>query len=73
MKFLAEFAENGSIYDYIHKEYKRSSLPQRLLWAKEVVEGTYYSGGCQIIAVDSEWLVTCSLRMQYVRVGLQQW
>ena len=35
----AEFAENGSVYDYIHVEHKDPSLDQRMLWAKEVVEG----------------------------------
>jgi len=49
LNFLAEFAENGSIYDYIHKEHKQPSLVQRLKWANEVVEGTsvgdsYYCG-----------------------------
>jgi len=39
LNFLSEFAENGSIYDYIHQEHKQPSLTQRLLWAKEVAEG----------------------------------
>ena len=37
--FHTEFAENGSVYDYIHVEHKDPSLVLRMLWAKEVVEG----------------------------------
>ena len=36
-----EFAENGSIYDYIHKEHKEPTLEQSVLWAKEVTEGKF--------------------------------
>ena len=38
--FLTEFAEFGSIYDYIHKEHKQPPLSQMLLWAAQVAEGT---------------------------------
>ena len=37
---LAEFAENGSVYDYIHVQRKHPSMEQRLLWLKQVAEGT---------------------------------
>ena len=36
-----EFAENGSIYDYIHEEHKKPPLSQILLWAAQVAEGMY--------------------------------
>jgi len=39
LNFSPEFAENGSIFDYIHVEHKQSSLAQRLLWLKQVAEG----------------------------------
>jgi len=35
-----EFAEKGSIFDYIHVNHNQSSLAQRLLWLKQVAEGT---------------------------------
>jgi len=34
-----EFAENGSISDYIHVEHKQPSPKQRLLWLKQMAEG----------------------------------
>jgi len=35
-----EFAENGSIYDYIHMKCKKPSLAQEgLPWLKQVAEG----------------------------------
>jgi len=37
---LAEFAENGSVYDYIHVQRKNPSMEQRLQWLKQVAEGT---------------------------------
>jgi len=37
-----EFAENGSIYDYIHVKKEHPSLEQGLLWAEQVAEGTWY-------------------------------
>ena len=40
LNFFTEFAENGSIFDYIHKKHKQPSLTQSLQWAKEVAEGT---------------------------------
>ena len=39
--YFTEFAENGSIYDYIHKEHKKPPLSQILLWATQVAEGMY--------------------------------
>ena len=36
---FTEFADNGSIYDYIHKEHKQPPLSQGLLWAVQVAEG----------------------------------
>ena len=39
--YFTEFAENGSIYDYIHKEHKKPPLSQILLWAVQVAEGMY--------------------------------
>ena len=37
-----EFAENGSIYDYIHVKKKQSSLKKEgLSWLKQVAEGTF--------------------------------
>jgi len=38
--FLTEFAEFGSIYDYIHKEQQQPPLSQMLLWAAQVAEST---------------------------------
>jgi len=37
--FFAEFAENGSVFDYIFKECKQPSPSQILLWATQVAEG----------------------------------
>ena len=37
--FFPEFAENGSVFDYIHVNHKQSSLAQRLLWLKQMAEG----------------------------------
>jgi len=42
LNFFTEFAENGSIFDYIHKKQKQPSLMQSLQWAKEVAEGTIW-------------------------------
>lgn len=42
LNFFTEFAENGSIFDYIHKKHKQPSLTQSLQWAKEVAEGTIW-------------------------------
>ena len=39
--YFTEFAENGSIYDYIHKEHKKPPLSQMILWAVQVAEGMY--------------------------------
>ena len=39
VNFFAEFAENGSIYDYIFKEHKQPPPSQILLWATQVAEG----------------------------------
>ena len=39
--YFTEFAENGSIYNYIHKEHKKPPLSQILLWAVQVAEGVY--------------------------------
>jgi len=37
-----EFAENGSIYDYIHVKEKQTSLRKEgLSWLKQVAEGTF--------------------------------
>ena len=38
-EFFTEYAENGSIFDYIHKKHKQPSLTQSLQWAKEVAAG----------------------------------
>ena len=38
-EIFTEYAENGSIFDYIHKKHKQPSLTQSLQWAKEVVAG----------------------------------
>ena len=37
--YFTEFAENGSIYNYIHKDHKKPPLSQILLWAVQVAEG----------------------------------
>jgi len=37
--FFIEFAENGSIYDYIHEQHKQPSLSQIILWSTQVAEG----------------------------------
>ena len=37
---FTEFAENGSVFDYIFKECKQPSPSQILLWATQVAEGT---------------------------------
>jgi len=42
--FFPEFAEKGSIYDYIYKEHKQPPLSQILLWAIQVAEGTVMAG-----------------------------
>ena len=39
--YFTEFAEKGSIYDYIHQEHKKPPLSQMLLWAVQVSEGMY--------------------------------
>jgi len=39
--FFTEFAENGSIYDYIYKDHKRPPMSQILLWATQVAEGMF--------------------------------
>ena len=39
--YFTEFAEKGSIYDYIHQEHKKPPLSQMLLWAVQVAEGMY--------------------------------
>ena len=36
---FTEFAENGSVFDYIFKECKQPSPSQILLWATQVAEG----------------------------------
>ena len=40
--YFTEFAENGSIYDYIHKDHKKPPLSQILLWAVQVAEGIVF-------------------------------
>jgi len=42
LNIFTEFAENGSIFDYIHKKHKQPSLMQSLQWAREVAEGTIW-------------------------------
>ena len=39
--FYTEYAENGSIYDYIYKNHKQPPLSQILLWATQVAEGMF--------------------------------
>ena len=39
--YFTEFAENGSIYDYIHQEHMKPPLSLILLWAVQVAEGMY--------------------------------
>jgi len=41
---LTEFAENGSIYDYIFKQHKQPHLPQVKVWATQIAEGTVMAG-----------------------------
>jgi len=41
---LTEFAENGSIYDYIFKQHKQPHPPQIILWATQIAEGTVMAG-----------------------------
>ena len=43
-----EFAENGSIYDYLHKKHKEPTLKQSVLWAKEVTEGKFIMLSCGV-------------------------
>ena len=35
--FFTEFAENGSIYDYIHKDHKQPPI----IWATQVAKGMF--------------------------------
>ena len=46
-----EFAENGSIYDYIHKKHNEPTLKQSVLWAKEVTEGKCIIVNVQLLGV----------------------
>ena len=49
LELSTEYAENGSILDYIHKKHKQPSLTQSLQWAKEVAAGqdcNYYYPSC---------------------------
>ena len=46
-----EFAENGSIYDYIHKKHNEPTLKQSVLWAKEVTEGKFVIFNVQLLSV----------------------
>jgi len=39
--FSSEFAENGSIYDYIHQKQLEPTLTMSLLWARQVAKGAY--------------------------------
>ena len=39
--YFLEFAENGSMYDYLHKKHKEPTLKQSILWAKEVTDGKF--------------------------------
>ena len=39
--YTTEFAENGSIFDYVYKEKKQPSLQQGLDWAEQVAEGMW--------------------------------
>ena len=41
---LTEFAENGSIYDYIFKQHKQPHLPQVKIWGTQIAEGTVMAG-----------------------------
>jgi len=36
---ISEFAENGSIRDYIHVRKNKPSLEQGLVWAQETAQG----------------------------------
>ena len=36
---VAELAECGSIYEYLHQKQMKPSLEQSLLWAKQIAEG----------------------------------
>ena len=36
---LTEFAENGSLHDYMHIKHNSFDLQQGLQWAKQVAEG----------------------------------
>ena len=38
-EFWSEFAENGSIFDYLHERHHQPTLKQSLLWGKQVAEG----------------------------------
>ena len=55
--FFPEFAENGSIYDYIYKEHKKPPLSQILLWATQVAEGMVMAGNYKSHATDTELIV----------------
>ena len=49
--FFLEFAENGSIYDYIHKKHMEPTLKQSVIWAKEVTEGKCLIFNAQLLGV----------------------
>ena len=49
--FFVEFADNGSIYDYIHKKRNEPTLKQSVLWAKEVTEGKFIIFNAQLLGV----------------------
>ena len=50
-----EFAQNGSIYDYIHQKHSQFSQDQGLLWLKQVAQGnvinTIHYRHAEILAV----------------------
>ena len=51
MTFLTEFAENGSIHDYLHRDHKQPPLSQTLLWSTQVAEGIVMAGQSKPIQI----------------------
>ena len=51
MTFLTEFAENGSIHDYLHRDHKQPPLSQILLWSTQVAEGIVMAGQSKPIQI----------------------
>ena len=56
-----EFAENGSIHDYIHVKKERPSLEQGLLWAEQVAEGTWHPNVVCTTTISHAW--TCTMKV----------